>query len=273
MHKFPKILTYHSQNVGHGPAAVNDHIALARDLDAMHLEGFRFAPVSAVLDWFASAEPDRGLEKTVCITFDDGCDLDFDDIDWPGLGLQRSMLGIMRDFVDRHGASAQPGLHATSFVIASPEARTLIDRGSLFGRGWISDHWWADAVATGLLSIGNHGWDHNHPDLAGEGAPRGGFSTVDDRAQCEQQVVQAARFIEGVAGVHPDVFAYPFGESSAYIREAFFPELTELHRCRAAFGTDPAPVTPGSDRWNLPRYVCGRDWRSSTELLALLHAG
>ena len=37
---------------------------------------------------------------------------------------------------------------------------------------------------------------------------------------------------------------------------------------RASFGA--RPMTGGDDRWNLPRYVCGRDWSSPDGLEALL---
>ena len=203
------------------------------------------------------------------LTFDDGCDFDVRDIEYPGHGLQRSFAGIFRDIVAAAGEPA-PDLHATSFVIASRAARGVIDAGSLFGRGWISDDWWQHAEAGGLIAIENHGWDHNHPDLAGE--KRGAFHTVDTHEQCLQQVVQAAGAIERITGRWPQYFAYPFGESSAYIREQFFPEFPEVHGCRAALGTDPGPVTLASDRWNLPRYVCGRDWKTASELLALVKA-
>ncbi len=39
-----------------------------------------------------------------------------------------------------------------------------MDREALFGLGWMSDDWWAEAVATGLLAVENHSWDHPHPD-------------------------------------------------------------------------------------------------------------
>ncbi len=44
------------------------------------------------------------------------------------------------------------------------------------------------------------------------------------------------------------------------------------HRLRAAFGTDARPVGLDSDRWNLPRYVCGRDWRSPDALVQFLES-
>ncbi|MDX1460907.1 MAG: polysaccharide deacetylase family protein [Xanthomonadales bacterium] len=260
------ILTYHSQNVSGHSTGNNDHVALAADIDRVHAGGFEMVSLAALL---ARLEAGNPLERLVCLTFDDGCDFDVRDLDFPGHGMQRSFLGILEDFVARHGPEAQPGLHATSFVIASPKAREIIDRKSLFGNGWISDDWWQDAEASPLMSIGNHGWDHNHPDLFPDGAG-GGFSDIEAPEQCLEQVVRSASFIQEKTGRWPEWFAYPFGESSRYIRESFFPEQRPVHRCRAALGTDPGHVTRSSDLWNLPRYVCGRDWKAPEELAALL---
>lgn len=264
------ILTYHSQNVrGHGPSE-NDHVALQMDLEALNTVGIRVIPLALLIDYIEGKTTGRDLAGTVCITFDDGCDFDVIDLEYPGFGLQRSFLGIMQDFIDSHGQAAQPQMHASTFVIASREARRIIDDRSLFGKGWISDDWWASAESHHLLSVVNHGWDHNHPDIDPLDSSRGGFTQIETHAQCRHQVVEAAAAIEQKTGVWPDLFAYPFGESSAYIRETFFPGNLEEHGCRAALGTEPGKVTRNSDRWNLPRFVCGRDWKSPGQLLELL---
>lgn len=262
------ILTYHSHNIrGDGPAD-NDHAALAADLRAIHQAGLRITPLHRVVSWLEGNSGDEEVAGAVCLTFDDGCDFDVRDIDYPGYGMQRSFLGIMEDFRANMGRDAQPGLHATTFVIASREARETIDATQLFGQGWIGQDWWREVDAKALFSVESHGWDHNHPDLPGEG--RGGFSTVDTYPRCLQQVVRAGEAIEAQTGRWPVLFAYPFGESSAFIREHFFPGHPEVHGCRAALGTEPGTAGADSDRWNLPRYVCGRDWRSPEELIALI---
>ncbi|NND45433.1 MAG: polysaccharide deacetylase family protein [Xanthomonadales bacterium] len=264
------ILTYHSQNIDGSSTSDNDHVALARDLEALTTAGKRIVALDAVVDALCDRPGAPSLDNAICLTFDDGCDFDVRDLEYPGQGLQRSFLGILRDFRENHGGTTQPGLHATSFVIASAEARRIIDARSLFGNGWISHDWWREADSSGLLAIENHGWDHNHPDLAPGKASRGGFTSVDSLEACRAQVEHAADAIAARTGRRPRYFAYPFGESSAYIREHYFPGQQQYHRCRAALGTDPGRVTPGSDRWNLPRYVCGRDWKSPEELLELL---
>ena len=264
------ILTYHSQNIaGHGTGD-NDHVALAADLERLLDAGVPVVPLGWVADWLDGERPAADLDGAVCLTFDDGCDFDVRDLAWPGIGPQRSFLGILEDFVARHGEGAQPHLHATSFVIASPEARRVIDAQALFGHGWMGDDWWGEARAGGRLALGNHSWDHAHPALAAPGEVVPGFTDVADEASCRAQVVRAAEYIATRAGAWPGFFAYPCGESSAYLREEWFPSRADTHRCRAALGTEPAHVTPGSERWNLPRYVCGRDWKTPEQLLSLL---
>jgi len=269
------ILTYHSQNIAGHSTADNDHVALEQDLEVLHTAGIRIISLATLLDGIDRNNESEDLHDTVCLTFDDGCDFDVRDLDYPGVGLQKSFLGILQGFIDKHGHQAQPDLHATSFVIASDEARRTIDTRSLFGHGWISDDWWQDATGGSLISIGNHGWDHNHPDLAGDsvnnddGEVRGGFHNVDTQAQCDQQVLRSAEFIQDKTGRWPEFFAYPFGESSKFIRQQYFPLGLEYHRCRAALGTDPGQVTLNSNRWNLPRFVCGRDWHNSGQLLRI----
>jgi len=271
------ILTYHSQNISGDDYVHNDHVALREDLRMLHRAGRHIVPLDKLFDTLDGSRTHTDLAQAVVLTFDDGCDFDVRDLDYPGHGRQRSFAGILADH-DKASGNPALRLHATAFVIANREARRVIDGAALFGQGWISDDWWHETEQGGLIAIENHGWDHNHPalgdpdlahpDLAGR--QRGGFHTVETEAQCLQQVVAAAGAIEAITGRWPRYFAYPFGESSTYIRTEFFPHFTEVHGCRAALGTEPGAVTASSDRWNLPRYVCGRDWKSSRELLALI---
>ncbi len=264
------ILTYHSQNIAGNETGNNDHVALAADLEALHIAGARFVSLQTLVKglYCGGNLPDRNT--WVCLTFDDGCNFDVQTIEYPGFGLQTGFLQIMESFVQRHGANAQPGLHATSFVIADPLARRVIDRKSLFGANHMSDEWWKDADAHPLFSIANHGWDHNHPDLDADQYGRGGFEVVDTYDFCHHQVVDAAVLIEQKTGRYPDLFAYPFGESSQYIRDVYFPDHENQHRTLAAIGTEPGFVSEQSHRWNLPRFVCGRDWLKPSGLLEKL---
>jgi len=264
------ILTYHSQNIAGSETGNNDHVALAADLDALHNAGCRFISLDTlVAGLFGDASLPEG-PPLICLTFDDGCNFDVRTLEFPGHGSQPGFLQIMEAFIAVQGSENQPGLHATCFVIASPQARQVIDRKSLFDLGHMSDDWWCNADTHPLLAIGNHGWDHNHPDLEEGNYARGGFDMVSKLEHCHEQVVQAGEFIESKTGRRPCFFAYPFGESGAYIRNEYFPLHGDDHHCLAAVGTEPDMVTVHSNRWNLPRFVCGRDWSYPSELLAKL---
>jgi peptidoglycan/xylan/chitin deacetylase (PgdA/CDA1 family) len=265
------ILAYHATNVDGSAYATNDHVALAGDLRLIDALGFRVVPLTQVVDALLShtALPERAL----AITFDDGTDFDFHDRVHPTQGMQRGMLNILRDFLDEHGAARQPQLHATAFVVASPVAREELDRRSMVGEGWWGDDWWPQAVASGRPDIGNHSWDHNHA-LVTRTLPRAvanTFETVDTRELADYQIRQAYDYIARKArNAAADLFAYPFGETNEFLLREYLPAGPARTGVRAAFTTEPAHVTQQSNRWALPRYVCGSAWTSPDGLRALL---
>jgi hypothetical protein len=263
------VLLYHSQNVAGNDYLSNDHVALADDLRLIQKLGLEIVPLGWLVDWLLG-ERDLDVGHCVCISFDDGVDADVRDLDFPGIGMQRGFLNIMRDFRNEVGPAVQAHLHATSFVIASAEARAVMDRHSLFDKNWMSEDWWR-ADHDGLLGIGNHGWDHEHPDLVHIGGqPAGGFLDVDDRNKADAQIVTAAEYIAELNhGRWPELFAYPYGHVNSYLSTEYFPGH-EHHGTRAAFTTEPSPVRADSDRWQLGRFICGRHWRSHTELEKIL---
>jgi len=85
-------------------------------------------------------------ERVVAITLDDGLDFDFIDLRHPFHGPQRSAHTILRDHAQRHGMF----VHASSFVIASPDARRQIARHEMLDYQWIGEQWWPEAIASGL---------------------------------------------------------------------------------------------------------------------------
>lgn len=272
------VLTYHSMAVHGNDYRGNDHVAFASDLRTIASLGLRIVGLDDVVRWHHEAEhsaSSREVDRVVAITFDDGSDFDARDLPHPTCGPQRSMLDVMRDFRAAIGPGAQPGLHATSFVIASPEARSILDRTCMIGRNWWRDDWWQSAIATGLLGIGNHSWTHNHPSLPPElraaGGAGGSFRDVASFDVAEAEVAQAATYIRAQAD-NPDasLFAYPYGDASDYLIREYIPVHGERIGVRAAFTCDARPVTEAASRWALPRYVCGQDWRSPEDLVALL---
>ena len=68
------------------------------------------------------------------------------------------------------------------------------------------------------------------------------------------------------------LLAYPYGETNEYLVRDYLPRHVGEHRLRAAFGTLPEPVGKTSERWDLPRFVCGHHWGSVEEFAALMKA-
>jgi hypothetical protein len=101
------------------------------------------------------------LRGCVGLSFDDGSDLDFYDAPHPVWGPQRSMATSLPTSGLATAPARKPSLHATSFVIVSPEARAILDRTCLIGCRWWNDDWWPLAEQE-RDSIESHSWDHNH---------------------------------------------------------------------------------------------------------------
>lgn len=268
------VLTYHAINISGNDYATNDHVAFAADLRLIDDLGLRIVPLQWVIDQVTGAA-DRDLDRCVALTCDDGSLFDFEDLDHPTHGMQRSLYHCMRDFIAERGAEAQPDLHLTAFVIASPHAREQMDVSCLVGRGWMGDAWWPLAVETGLISIENHSWDHNHPCLPSpgiDGMPRGSFLDVDTMERATDEIVAATDFINTRIAPHrTTIFCYPFGHVSDYLRDTYFPRHMDAHGMLAAMGDGATPVTADSNRWNLPRYICGWHWKSSDALREILN--
>lgn len=265
------VLTYHAANVLENRYEANDHIALATDLQLLGELGIRVVSLGEVLAWY-EGEPLLDEARCVALTFDDGTDFDYHDLPHPSCGPLRSFANILLDYSAASGQAAP----ASSFVIASPEARGLLDQRGLLGKGWWSDDWWLPAQLAGPLSIECHSWDHLHPDLdevAQQDNLKGDFSRVDTYADSERQVRQAGDYIATrLQGRRPQFFAYPWGQCSGYLADTYMPGMAGQHGFSAAFDTRAEAVTRAHSRWRLPRYVCGRDWQSPQQLAALLGA-
>ncbi len=260
------VLTYHGYNIAGNDYHNNDHVALAADLEWLAKSGWTIVPLERAVRALLEGESPGLSEKSVALSFDDGTDLDWGDVDFGALGRQRGLAGILNDWQRRH--PEQPPVHATTFVIACPEARAQMGAKALSHGHGMSDAWWAPAEQSGMMSIGNHSWDHRHPLVVPEA--EGHFFGVDGPIQADLQVRKAAEFIAARSGVWPRLFAYPWGQASDYLRYEYFPEARPAHGCLAAFGTEPERMHAGSDRWYLPRFVCGQHWRSPGDLVALL---
>lgn len=261
------VLCYHAANVSGNDYATNDHLALSRDLVHLSRSGIPIVTVERAVD--VAHGKCIGVNRAVALTFDDGIILDAVDFDHPSHGMQRSMLGVLADHSQTSGCASV----AASFVIASPEARAELDRKDFLSLNVWHDKWWRSATESGLLSIESHSWDHNHPSLEFTAAPvgsMGNFAAVADRLDCDRQIIDASSYITDRCGRPPSLFAYPWGQGSAYLRDVYLPTFGAQAGLKGAFSIDPGIVSAGTNPWWLPRVVCGQHWRSEAEFATLV---
>lgn len=263
------VLTYHAQNINGNEYRNNDHVCLARDLELIAELGLKVRPLPSVIDALFENGDREILERAVCITFDDGTLFDVADLEHPTHGHQTGMLQIMAQFARDH-AELEWRPHATSFVIASPEVRKVLEKTELAGEPWLGEDWWQDAEASEFMCIGNHSWDHRHSSVIPAVEGGGDFNSVNDEPKCRHQIIEAARYIGDRTGRWPGLFAYPFGHASDYLRNEFFPQFAHEHGTRAAFGTQSGYLNSETDRWYVPRFICGYHWKNEETLRQIL---
>ena len=267
------VLAYHSHNVSGQDYASNDQVAFAEDLRQLTVNGYSLVSLSDVADML-----DRHVElpaRAVALTCDDGPETDFHGVADPRFGLLPGLAAIL-DQQRRQGRFSVGFAPLTAFVIADPEARREMEQVCLDGRPWLGQSWWQGALTSGLIQIGNHGWDHRHPQLARYrqlSDAAAGFAAVRDRDAADFQIAQACAYL-GHHAPGPGLvsFAYPFGHADDYLSESYLPEHGPGLGLRAAYTTEPEAVHRGSYRWRLPRFVCGAHWRSPEEFAALLRS-
>lgn len=263
------ILTYHSQLLFGSDYATNSHLALREDLEQIAASGRQIISLRRLVDALCGADDGVDLDAVLCITFDDGPDFDWLDIEHPEHGWQASFARILREHGEAHAERQEPV--ASSFVIADAAARSAISRSAMQGHDWMHDHWWPAAQTSGLLQIESHGWDHRH-DCLGDGSDPGlgHFHAVADEASCRQQIDEASASIALQVGVRPQLFAYPYGQTSDYLRDHYLPRFEPRHGIHGAVSTEPGFCHRHSNRWFLPRFVHVAHWRSPEEFAAIL---
>jgi hypothetical protein len=271
------ILTYHSLNAQARDYASNDHIALEEDLKLARRLGFKVARLVDIARMTCSRAPSP-LESGfwVGLSFDDGVDHDyFDIVAHEYLGDVKSFYTILSQSAENAGGD-WPRPSGTSFVIASPEARVVLDRACQAGLDQWRDVWWKDAAESGLLDIANHSWDHAHPSLdtvAQRQNRKGTFHGIDNRLDADAQIIQAQQYIDRLTGTRAvPLFAYPYGEASDYLVHEYFPREIRRHGMLAAFSTAGEYATPQSNRWSIPRFVSGFHWKTPEDLERILRA-
>ncbi len=263
------VLTYHANNVSNNSYQGNDHIALREDLGVLHNAGWRAISLDDLLVWHKGLAAPDAFRRRYAVTFDDGSDFDVHDLKHPVWGVQRSLLNVLRDHLDETGEM----IRASSFVIASANARKQLDQHCLIGCGWWNDDWWSEVNESGLLNIESHGWDHLHPvldEVAQAEGLAGDFARIRTLGDCERQLKHSGQTIEQISGRRPRYFAFPWGQFSDFLVREYLPEYRTDHGYHAAFSTRPSAVYRTDNRWCLPRYVCGEHWNSPDALLELM---
>ena len=270
------VFCYHAQNCGGESGVTSDHEALSHNLDSVARHGLPIVSLQEIA--MALAEPDHYFlpERFVAFSCDDGTYLDWCDYDHPRFGFQCGFANIVREHRDKCGLTG--GNLLTAFVIASPQARALIDDVCYGGLRLSTEDWWRDACQEGLLSIESHSWDHAHialgstaisPDSLGE------FHSVSSRLIAEKQVIQAHDYINGIcasAGHRCSLFAYPYGHSSDYLALEFLPDVGMRAGIVGAYATSGEFVTEDTNRYRIPRLVRGEHWSLPSEFDEILSA-
>lgn len=264
------ILTYHPINILGTDYQNNDHVAFSVDLESFDSLGFKLVPLGSLFQWllFGKSLP----RKAVAVTFDDGAIFDWEDIEHPTCGHQVSMANMVFRHCSKHTVSPK-NYPVTSFVIASPEAREELDRVCFGERHWWHDDWWLPATESGFMDIQNHSWDHNHDSLTERRSPakRGTFKSIDNMELADHQIRQATQYIDSVLGLgNTRFFAFPYGESNDFLLHDYLPNEAQSHRIQMALTTDPDYLRRDTNRYAVPRFVCGRDWNTPDGLVKIL---
>jgi Polysaccharide deacetylase len=262
------VLTFHAVRRGLSYAE-NDHIAFDETLRELSALRIPIRPLHELVAALANPVARWRLPtRCVALTCDDGELGEVTPMPASDGELSPSFSELQGKYVSAQKACG--GLpHLTSFVIASESARQQIRP-----NGDLTHDWWHDAARSGLVAIENHSWDHCHPDVAEikqRTQTKGTFKGVDTYQDADWQIRHAAQLIDAtIAPSKTSLFAYPFGDANEYLVHEYFPRFRHEHRMKAALTTEPAPVTKESNRWALPRYVCGHDWKTDDEFRAML---
>jgi peptidoglycan/xylan/chitin deacetylase (PgdA/CDA1 family) len=271
------LLTYHPIHIHDNSYAGNDLVALDRDLAAIDRLGLEVRSLDQIFTPPGSPRLMNDLPApVVAITFDDGSEFDYVDRPHPTCGPQRSAATVLADAAKRLACLGGASPLASTFVIASPEAREELDRKDYSGGGYWTDTWWPDAARSQVLGVESHSWDHNHPSLARTAQRdnvRGTFENIETEAEAEAEIAQSVAYIARQSGRAPKFFAYPWGQANAFLTRDYMPRRGPglgLHAAVSSAPTVSGIVRDDSDRWLLPRVVCGHDWKSEAAFEKML---
>jgi len=262
------VSAYHANNIVSNDYHENDHMAFEQDLKLIYDLGLNILSAHNLVKWIRNESTLDSDKEHVVLTFDDGSELDFFDWDHPTCGFQKSFFTIMNNFEKNNNQS----IHATSFVIASPHARKNLEQTCLGGYELWGDTWWQKAENSKLISIENHSWDHLHPTLdrvKQKDNIKGDFSLITDFVDANNQIKEASNYIDSrINSKKTSLFAYPYGHFNSFLVDEYFPK--NQTSIRGAFICNPQHVGKNTNVWEIPRFVCGDNWKNLNQLKGIL---
>jgi hypothetical protein len=302
------VLLYHSWDT-RSPCdyANNPAVALAQDLETMRLAGYTVVPAYWIAEWVRGVRDGSTLPaKVVGLTFDDGANADWIDNAIPNhpCAPLKSFKTVLQEFKNAHPDLPWYSPHAAIFVIGSTMARLRIDDhspdlepyGTYGVNNFMHDTWWGEANTSGIALIYNHSTDHDHPSIwqqywdsnlgvyiavggygDGNWVGQNNFARIDTAQEAAYEVVNSAQYIQSkIAGEWPDLFAYPNGAASDYMRSVYFPNGGSAVNTFAAFcterGTTAATyVSRASDPFCMGRFTFRWSWTSQAGLIGILN--
>ncbi len=188
------VLTYHANNITGNDYHTNDLVALKYDLQLFDKLNLTVISTHTLIKWLNKEVNLDTSNNYLVLTFDDGTELDLWDWQHPYQGFQKSAFTLMQEFKQTTGRY----IHATSFVIASPETRAILEKTCLAGHKIWGDSWWQEAEESSILSIENHSWDHLHHTIENvyqKDNIKGDFSVIDTQDDAMKQIIDASSYI------------------------------------------------------------------------------
>lgn len=264
------VLCYHGMNADTTVYWGNDHLALTSDLQTLERLNYRLVDGMTVVDFILGKKRFSHTDKVVCISFDDAPTLDFYDFHSPKVGPVTSFRDILHNAnIFQRSQSA-----ILNFAIADEQARNEIDVQCILGNDDMTSRWWESAIDEKLYYIANHSWDHMHEvvsQIAHSRGEKGNFYAVDNYTDADKQIRQAYEKLNHIVnGKATPLFGYPYGHINDYLRDDYFPNYQHEHQQQGAFTTDGEYVSRESNRWAIPRFVCGQHWNSPETFEAIL---
>jgi hypothetical protein len=305
------VLLYHSWVREGCVAATNNSFGMAEDLDVIHAMGFTVVPLEWITRWAIGERDGSTLpDRVVGLSFDDGFNGDWQDESTDGCEV-KSFHTLLQEFRTAHPELPAYSPHGSAFVIGSPVARALIGGAEVTDQWWpmadssnlmsiynhSTDHDHHNILGTsgdhkpiiethptfvdpvlfpeGVRLVGGGYYDGNWDGMGGLDTavhPQARFLRIRNLTSARAEILMTGRYIEKKIGRHADIFAYPYGRVTEYLRDTYFPDYFAEHGIYAAYATGSNYVTRSSNRYALGRFTRSPvgDWNDKEGLKKIL---